>query len=618
MLIMNLFPSRNGKTPQKSPGISRLYMRLKSRITLYFFIMVILPSIAAALAIYMHTRSLMVQASYEAALTRITKENNYIGYCLKELELAVDSSVNSISPQQLIQLREGSNHISNEGILADMADKCLSPAQRKSLSAIYVADSEGIRASYGPDADKAVISGLSSQKWFGDALVNGRKVLMLGTVQRFYAEGKSRLVLCAAKSADSEGETGAVFLFDFSHSLLTDFLRAPEHGPESDGRFGNAERLILDKDGYILYSRAEGELTVKASEAVLSGIGDEQEGYSRIRYNGDNYYMTYARYPEFNWIFIDLVPVSNVTGRLWLRSPLLVASLAALGAVFMVFLGILLRQLRPINDLTSVLSDYESHFSGRTGNAALMKAQDIKPDMNDPSGIDYLINKISSIKLQQKEAELNSLQNQINPHFLYNTLESIRGAALYHGIQEIASMAKSLSLLFRYSISDRVLVSVREELQHLENYISIQNFRFENKFQLQYNIPPEFMDYKILKLTLQPLIENSIKHGLEMKLGKGTIKIDILQLNSNIRIVISDDGLGMTPKKLEELNRSLASIKSWDPGTGSQTGTGIGVMNVNARIKLYFGDQYGLKFRESAVGTTVEITLPAVTENLEV
>ncbi|HPP36822.1 MAG TPA: sensor histidine kinase, partial [Clostridiales bacterium] len=262
--------------------------------------------------------------------------------------------------------------------------------------------------------------------------------------------------------------------------------------------------------------------------------------------------------------------------------------------------------------------DYESHFSGRTGNAALMKAQDIKPDMNDPSGIDYLINKISSIKLQQKEAELNSLQNQINPHFLYNTLESIRGAALYHGIQEIASMAKSLSLLFRYSISDRVLVSVREELQHLENYISIQNFRFENKFQLQYNIPPEFMDYKILKLTLQPLIENSIKHGLEMKLGKGTIKIDILQLNSNIRIVISDDGLGMTPKKLEELNRSLASIKSWDPGAGSHSGTGIGVMNVNARIKLYFGDQYGLKFRESAVGTTVEITLPAVTESLEV
>jgi len=264
-----------------------------------------------------------------------------------------------------------------------------------------------------------------------------------------------------------------------------------------------------------------------------------------------------------------------------------------------------------------VLSDYESHFSARAGNASLLKARNAAPDIGDPSGIDYLINKISSIKLRQKEAELNSLQNQINPHFLYNTLESIRGAALYHGIQEIASMAKSLSLLFRYSISERVLVSVREELQHLENYISIQNFRFEDKFRLQYNIPPEFMDYKILKLTLQPLIENSIKHGLEMKLGKGTIKIEILQLNSNIKIVISDDGLGIPPKKLEELNRSLAGTRSGDPATVSNSGTGIGVMNVNARIKLYFGDQYGLRFREAAVGTTVEITLPAVTESLE-
>ena len=158
---------------------------------------------------------------------------------------------------------------------------------------------------------------------------------------------------------------------------------------------------------------------------------------------------------------------------------------------------------------------------------------------------------------------------------------------------------------------------VKEELQHLENYISIQNFRFEDKFQLQYSIPPEIMDYRILKLTLQPLIENSIKHGLEMKLGKGTIKIEILRLNSNIKIVVSDDGLGMPQKKLEDLNRLLAGVKSRDTGTGTRSGTGIGVMNVNSRIKLYFGDQYGLKFREAAVGTTVEILLPAITETPE-
>ncbi len=614
---MNLFPSLGSKTTQRAPGISRLYMRLKSRITVYFVIMVILPSVAAALIIHFHTRSLMAQASHEAALARISGEINYIGYCLKELELAIDSSVSSISPQQLSRLLTDDGRSGSNDILAAMADKYLSPAQRKSLSSIYVISPEGIMASYGPDADKAVISGPSSQKWFRDALESQGEVLMLGTVQRFYAEGRNQLVFCAARSADSDGDTGAVFLFDFNHRLLTDFLGAPENGTSSGRQSGSAERLILDKDGYILYSRDEGDLASKVSEPVLAGIGEGQEGFGRIRYNGGDYYMTYIKYPEFNWVFIDLVPVSDVTGGLWLRSPLPAACMAVLGIIFTAYLGILLRQLKPINDLSSVLSDYESHFSGKTGNASLLKAEKARPDINDPSGIDYLINKISSIKLRQKEAELNSLQNQINPHFLYNTLESIRGAALYHGIQEIASMAKSLSLLFRYSISERVLVSVREELQHLENYISIQNFRFENKFQLQYNIPAKFMDYKILKLTLQPLIENSIKHGLEMKLGKGTIKIEILQLNSNIKIVISDDGLGMPPKKLEELNRSLAGIKSWDPATVSHSGTGIGVMNVNARIKLYFGDQYGLRFREAEVGTTVEITLPAVTESLE-
>jgi two-component sensor histidine kinase len=207
-------------------------------------------------------------------------------------------------------------------------------------------------------------------------------------------------------------------------------------------------------------------------------------------------------------------------------------------------------------------------------------------------GIGLLINKIYSIQLRQKEAELNSLQNQINPHFLYNTLESIRGAALYHGIHDIAAMSRALSLLFRYSISEHVLVTIHEELQHLENYISIQNFRFENKFELQCSMPPELGNYRILKLTLQPLIENSIKHGLEMKLGKGTIKIDILSLNNSLKIRISDDGVGMQPKKIEELNRSLINDKSWSEAEEDRSHTGIGVRNVNSRIKLYFGGQY--------------------------
>jgi two-component system sensor histidine kinase YesM len=614
---MRLIPARNAKAPRKTPNISRLYMKMKSRITLLFVLLVMLPSLITASVIYLHTRSLMEEKTYESALSRISKENGYIGSCLEELQSAVDLYVRSIGPDHMDRIAAQPNDSPTSALLAEMAGKHLSPAHQKALSGVYIIDATGIRAAYGPDAKSAVISDPSAQKWFRDALENRDLVYMLGTVQRFYANGVSKIVLSAAKSALSGTRNGRdhVMLFDFNQSLISDFLKVESAGPADAPSGIGAERIIIDRDGCILYSRDEGKLSAKASDQLLSAISDKDSDFLKIYYNGSRHFMTYVRYPEHGWTFIDLVPVSAATGRLWIRSPLLTAVLAAFGAILLIFLILLLRQLRPINDLTSVISDYESHFSGNSAHLPLLQIKNDVSAVDSASDIDLLINKISRIKLSQKEAELNSLQNQINPHFLYNTLESIRGAALYHGIHEIASMAKSLSLLFRYSISERVLVSVKEELQHLENYISIQNFRFENKFELQYSIPPELMDYKILKLTLQPLIENSIKHGLEMKLGKGTIKIEILSLDSNIKIIISDDGLGMPSKKLEELNRSIANDRSRYTGGSEHSGTGIGVMNVNSRIKLYFGEQYGLRFRESTVGTTVEITLPAVMDS---
>ena len=220
-------------------------MRLKSRVTLYFVLMVMLPSAAAILAIYLHTRSLMVQASYEASLARISREKDYIGHRLGELEQAIDSSVSFISAEHLSRLLDSSSDAGNSGILADMAERYLLPAQRKSLSAIYVTDTGGIRAAYGPDAGHAVISGPSSQKWFADALADRGKVQMLGTVQRFYAAGESRLVFSAAKAAGSGEDARAVFT-----TACSRFQVHTKH-PEQDGP---EPRLILDRDD-IYYSR---------------------------------------------------------------------------------------------------------------------------------------------------------------------------------------------------------------------------------------------------------------------------------------------------------------------------------------------------------------------------
>ncbi|HEX2947687.1 MAG TPA: sensor histidine kinase [Clostridia bacterium] len=605
------------KTPSKTPKFSHLYLRLRSRFTLYFFLLIVIPYVLLSMVIYFHTRSLMEEKAYEAALTGITQEQNSIGKYVSELVLALNTFSDSLQPADQARLANSTSLVRQSAQLEKMAHDTLSTGQLKALSAVYLINSGGVRASFGTDADQAAISSPTSQQWYTDTVNDPGSVQLLGTVQRFYEKGKSKTVICAAKAlGGSPGpDDAAVLLFDFDYSLLTDFLSntwdPSAYIPESR----RSERLILDNSGNIIYCSNPGRLTTKADSTLLGAVGSGTSGYKHQNNNDEDQYLTYIKYPKFGWTFIDLKPASGVTGRIWLRSPAVTLCFILFPFIVLVYLGLSLKLLRPINELTSVISDYENQFPEGSDHTPLLSGNHAVPGMNGSTDIDFFINKIYSIKLRQKEAELNSLQNQINPHFLYNTLESIRGAALYHGITEIAAMSKALSLLFRYSISDRVLVTIKEELQHLENYISIQNFRYENKFELQYNIPPELMNYKVLKLTLQPLIENSIKHGLEMKLGKGTISIEVLVLDSNIKIIISDDGLGIPAKKLEELNRSLASEKSQAAMEGDRSSTGIGVVNVNSRIKLYFGEQYGLKFREALVGTTVEITLPAVKEN---
>lgn len=616
---MKHFGFIHSKTPTMAPKFSHLYLRLRSRFVLYFFLLILFPYVLLSTVIYLHTRTLMEEKAQEAALTGITQEQNSIGKYINELILALDTSTESLQTSELTQLSGSPSMSGNRQsvFLEAMLRDILSAGQLKALSAVYLIDSEGVMASYGPDADTATISDPASQQWFSDAVNGPGSVRLLGTVQRFYAGGDSKMVLSATKSLGSGTGAGnrEVLLFDFDYRLITDYLSNTWGSASGETAVRRSQRLILDNGGNIIYCSNPGRLTTKADSVLLEVVGSETPGFKSIYYNGSDWYLTYSRYPKLNWTFIDLKPAAQVTGRLWLRSPAVTACFILFPFVILIYLALSLKLLRPINDLTSVISDYENQFPDGDAQTPLLAGEHAVSGLKGATDIDFFINKIYTIKLRQKEAELNSLQNQINPHFLYNTLESIRGAALYHGISEIAAMSKALSLLFRYSISERVLVTIKEELQHLENYISIQNFRYENRFELQYNIPPELMNYKVLKLTLQPLIENSIKHGLEMKLGKGTISIEVLVLDSNIKIIISDDGLGIPPKKLEELNRSLANDKYQATMEGEHSRTGIGVINVNSRIKLYFGDQYGLKFREALAGTIVEITLPAVREN---
>lgn len=220
--------------------------------------------------------------------------------------------------------------------------------------------------------------------------------------------------------------------------------------------------------------------------------------------------------------------------------------------------------------------------------------------------------------LNKRQAQYLALQNQINPHFLYNTLESIRGEALIAGMDNIADMTEALAKFFRYTITKvENLVSVEEELDNCETYFLIQKYRFGSRLKLHILYEEEsresIMNCRIPKLTLQPVLENSIIHGTELKIGTGNLTIQFEQTDRRLIIRISDDGVGMDEQTLAKLNRQLGRGTKALTDQGEKKG-GIALVNVNNRIHLLFGEEYGMHiYSIKGKGTDVEITLPIVT-----
>lgn len=227
------------------------------------------------------------------------------------------------------------------------------------------------------------------------------------------------------------------------------------------------------------------------------------------------------------------------------------------------------------------------------------------------------------VDLNKRQAQYLALQNQINPHFLYNTLDGIRSEALIAGVESVAEMTEALAAFFRYTISKTEnMVAVEEELDNCRTYFKIQQYRFGDRLRLHIECDEEEWEQvlrcRIPKLTLQPILENSIIHGTELKIGTGNLTIWLGLTKSRLLIKISDDGVGMNEKALEELNAKLGKTAEQFNLQKEEKGGGIALVNVNNRIQLLFGEEYGMHiFSMEGVGTEVEISIPAIASEKE-
>ena len=317
----------------------------------------------------------------------------------------------------------------------------------------------------------------------------------------------------------------------------------------------------------------------------------------------------------FGLVFLAIIPV-HISNKFILKVCIisLIFVLAAAHFYF-IYKNIYLPNL----ELQKLVDEYRKNEELKVNYKGDVKDNLIQEVQEIILSLDTIAIQQKNAEILMKNAEINNLQDQINPHFLYNTLEVIRGEALIKGEKKIAEMTASLANYFRYNISRKEsFVFLKDELKNCMNYFNIQKNRFGDKIscEILYHDTEKnkIGNSYIPKLILQPIIENAIYHGLELKMGKGSIRIHITEADDSLIIHVVDDGLGMTQEKVDELNDD----NNFADEDISEHHNGVAIKNIKKRLKLYWGKQaYILVISELGEGTQVIIRMPLLYQKEE-
>ncbi|WP_270165546.1 sensor histidine kinase [Paenibacillus sp. SYP-B4298] len=368
---------------------------------------------------------------------------------------------------------------------------------------------------------------------------------------------------------------------------------------------------ILDERQNIIYHADTSLIGRPFSESILPIDTTSGEGAARergvIRSGTTDYIMAKSSFQYLPWTTYFYMPLHEVSAEGDILQQNLII-LAALMLGFSVLLSFYSSTVitRPIKALMRNMTLVEK---GQFERLPAISSRDeiglLSHRFNQMSTeLKQLVERIHQEEAEKATAEIQALQSQINPHFLYNTLGTIKWIASMQRADKIVDMTEALISLLRYAARyEGSMVPIREELDNIDHYMTIQNVRYYNLIEMVYEVDEELLDYRVPKLILQPIVENAIFHGLGESEEDGLITVRIFKETTKLHIQIADNGSGMDQETLQSLKASMAARQGQSYG--------IGVRNVHRRIQLYFGEQYGITFTsEQDEGTTFTITIP--------
>jgi len=370
---------------------------------------------------------------------------------------------------------------------------------------------------------------------------------------------------------------------------------------------------IINEHGQVICASSIGESLLEALLAEDAGsLPNYTDGASwrDAQFLGEAYIMNQKKLDRAGWTLIALLPEKEIDAQVMQITFIMV--LLSLFAVIIIALVAYKISEYYTNRLQTLMVTMNQVRDGNLDVVLEAKEEDeigiIFNNFNDMTGqLKNLMDRQFKMGKEVKAAQLRSLQAQINPHFLYNTLDLINWQAMDNGAAEITEIAQSLAKFYRISLSKgRQVISVAEELEHVKAYVSIENKHFDGAIHLHISVPEEILELACINIILQPFVENSIMHGIaeDINIQTCNISISAAKAGGDVYFTIQDDGKGMTQAQIEHL---------FTTGTGTSN-NGYGVKNVDSRIKLCYGEKYGLSYEsQPGKGTSVKIHIPALT-----
>lgn len=473
--------------------------------------------------------------------------------------------------------------------------------------ACYTHDGELVAAA--PIATEKSDLDIVEQEWFINAVGQMENIhFSTPHVQNLFDNANYRYYWVVSLSravelTDNGNSTLGVLLVDMNYSSIEQLLTKANTDNSSEYVY------LMDSNGEIIYHPKQRLIYTNLFEENNMEAVNYEDGSHQEIFQGEKRLITVKTVSYTGWKIVSVVPMSSL--NMGLSSTRMFAiMLVSVVMLAVIILNILVssRIAKPLKKLNDSVKEWESgNMNPDIYVGGSVEVEHLGKTLR--STVEQLRQLMHDILVEQEEkrkSELDALQSQINPHFLYNTLDSIVWMIEGERYEDAVFMITQLASLFRISLSrGKTIISIEDEIRHAMNYMNIQKVRYKNIFRIDFDVNEEIYQYCTVKLVVQPLLENAIYYGVECMDGDGEIKVRGYRKEKDVYIEVCDNGLGMPKEMVQQLLTENNRIR--------KHGSGVGLINVHNRIQLRFGKPYGLEIESRPdEGTTVRIHLPAI------